>query len=410
MDAQHADREHASWSASSTERNWNCSGALALTINLPETTNEAADWGTCCHQIAEACLHKGIDASEFIGTTQKGKKYEFEVDEEMADTAQVYVDYVRERSKNLLLHVEQRFSLSTLNPPFDAGGTADAVVYDEALKHLEVIDLKGGRGHVVEVVGNAQLRTYALGAMLANPGLKVDTITVTIVQPRAPHKSGRTRSETFHVADLLEWTMELMGAMHKAKKAMVDRATMHSAVWAKEYLKAGDHCKFCKAAGFCPALEQRALDAAGVWFDDLDHPRLSNSPDTMSPEKLAQSLDVADMIEEWIKAVRSYAHAQAESGVPIPNYQLVEKIGNRRWSVPEANIVQALEILGVDDPYNRKLVSPAQAEKLLGAKRKGEIADLVEKPVTGVNLVRCDKTTRAPATPKAQKHFSIIND
>jgi hypothetical protein len=78
---------------------------------------------------------------------------------------------------------------------------------------LEVVDLKGGRGVVVEVKGNPQLRTYALGAMLANPGIDVSHVQVTIVQPRAPHKDGRIRSERFHVADLVEWTAELMAAM-----------------------------------------------------------------------------------------------------------------------------------------------------------------------------------------------------
>ena len=63
-------------------------------LHLPETTSEAADWGTCAHQIAERCLRDGGDADRFIGTTEKGKKFSFEVDEEMAETAQMYVDYV----------------------------------------------------------------------------------------------------------------------------------------------------------------------------------------------------------------------------------------------------------------------------------------------------------------------------
>ena len=424
--ADHAARDHAQWSASSTERNWNCSGALALTDGLPETTNEAADWGTCCHQIAEKCLRDGRMADEFIGTTEKGKKYEFEVDEEMAETAQTYVDYVRERvikaappkvNPASLLQIEQRFTLESLKPPFEAGGTADSVIYFPLIEELEVVDLKGGRGHVVEVIGNPQLRTYGLGAMLANPKLKVKTIKVTIVQPRANHKSGRIRSETFHVADLVEWTADLLLAMSKSRVAMneyhhIGSSEFHNvyptqAAWARDHLSAGDHCKFCKAAGFCPALQQKAYDAAGVWFDDLDQPRLANSPSELSPEALAQALDAADMIGEWINAVRAYAHAQAEMGIEIPNYQLVEKIGHRKWNASEEQIVAALQYIDVD-PFNRKLVSPAQAEKLLGARRKSEIAGLIERPVTGTNLTRADKTTRPAATPSVNKHFDIL--
>lgn len=416
---KHGDREHATWSASATERNWNCPGALALTMDLPESTSEAADWGTCCHQIAEVCLREGKDAAEWIGQTVTGKKHSFECDDEMAETTQVYVDFVRgvERDSPMTdggdgpsLFIEQRFSLDSLEPPFEAGGTADAVIYSPFRRHLDVIDLKGGRGVAVDATDNKQLRTYALGAMLANPGLKVDTITVTIVQPRAPHPAGRIRSETFHVADLVEWTGDLLAAMYRSKEALDNKwSDMPDAAWSAAYLKPGPWCSktFCKAQGFCPALQQKALDAAGVWFDDLDQPRLANAPDAMSPEALAQALDAADMIDGWINAVRAYAHAQAEMGVSIPDYMLVEKIGRRRWK-DEAGAEAKLKSL-VDEPYTKKLVSPAQAEKLLGKKRAGEIADLIEKPVTGTNLVRADKTTRPAVQPAVEKHFSILD-
>lgn len=390
-----------------------CAGAIALTIDLPGTTNPAADWGTCCHQLAEKCLRQHKDAVDFIGTIEKAKANEFEVDEEMAETAQVFIDYVRSvTGETGLLMVEQKFKLDALKPPFEAGGTADAVIYLDQEQRLEVVDLKGGRGVVVEVNDNKQLRTYALGAMLANKGLPVRTITSTIVQPRAPHKSGRIRSETFHVADLVEWTTELLAAMQRAKWAMDEHKAYgleKPSAWATQHLNAGSHCKFCKAAGFCPALQQKAYDAAGVWFDDHDQPRLANAPDSMSPDQLAVALDASDMIEDWISAVRSYAHAQAESGVEIPNYMLVDKIGRRKWNADEKDLLAKLKGLGVDDPYTRKVVSPAQAEKLLGTKRKSEIASLIEKPVTGTNLVRADKTTRPAATPSAVKHFDIFD-
>ena len=418
MDKHHAARDHATWSASSTDRNWNCSGALALTMGLPETTSEAADWGTACHQLSEKCLQVGNSPFDYIGKTEKGKKYSFEVDEEMAETAQTYVDYVRKAATEAatdganpawLLQIEQKFSLASLNPPFDAGGTGDAVVYWPKLKMLEVIDLKGGRGVVVEVKGNPQLRTYALGAMLANTGMHPTTVKVTVVQPRAPHADGRIRSETFSVADLVEWTADLVAAMRRAKKALDDKPGMPAAAWATAYLNAGDHCKFCRAAGFCPAQERKALDAAGVWFDDLDQPRLANAPGEMSTEKLAQTLDMLDMISEWINAVRSYAHSQAESGVEIPGYQLVEKIGNRAWKIGDAEVVAALQGAGVAEPYTKKVVSPAQAEKMLGAKKKGVIADLVERPSRGTNLVSVTKTTRPAATPSVHKHLENLD-
>lgn len=428
----HSVREHAQWSASSTDRNWNCSGAMALTMDLPETTNEAADWGTACHQISEKCLREGTQASDYIGKVEKGKKYEFEVDEEMAETAQMYVDYVRRQvidaapkgtNPSDLLQIEQRFSLAALNPPFEAGGTGDAVIYHPTEKMIEVVDLKGGRGVVVEAKGNPQLRTYGLGAMLANPSLKVNKIKVTIVQPRAGHKDGRIRDEPFHVADLVEWTTDLMAAMHRSKSALVEFADVRDgktplAVWAAKWLKAGDHCKFCKAAGFCPALEQRALDTAGVWFDDLDQPRLSNSPDTLSPERASQLLDAADMIGDWINAVRAYWHGEAESGVEIPNYILVPKEGREKWNDDAAAKAAAAKAVAAGVPTDKvwndpKPRTPKQIRDALVKAKKGDIADEIKalsgSESKGTNLVRTTKTTRPAVTPSVHKHLSNLD-
>lgn len=419
----HGSRAHAVWAASATARNWACSGALTLAARNPDgKENEAAAWGTACHQVAEKCLRSGDNAASFIDTTETTKAHSFVVDDEMTDTAQQYVTYVWERMGRYdtehghvaTYFVEQQFSLAGLNPPFDAGGTGDCVIYFPAWKELEVVDLKGGRGVIVEVKGNPQLRTYALGAMLANPGLDVERVTVTIVQPRAPHKDGRIRSETFHVADLVEWTADLLAAMNRSYDAGVANVALNvsPAEWNAKYLVAGDHCKFCPASGFCPALEQRAMDAAGVWFDDLDQPRLSNAPDSMEPAEIAKKLDMLDMIGEWMNALRAYAHAQAELGVEIPGYQLSEKIGNRAWKGDEATVRSALMKLGLR-PFeleNAKLKSPAQIEKTLGAKRKGEIEPLVERPVRGTNLVATTKTSRPAATPSVNKHFQPLGE
>ncbi len=399
-----------------------------MTDHLPETTSEAADWGTACHQISEKCLRDGLQPSDFIGKTEKGKKYSFEVDEEMAETAEAYVNYARQTAiaaapagkanPATLMHVEQKFSLMSLKPPFEAGGTADCVIYAPAEKLLEVIDLKGGRGHVVEVVGNPQLRTYALGAILANRHLDVERVKVTIVQPRAPHKSGRIRSETFHVADLIEWTADLLRAMQRSKDAMLFRATMNSTLWEKEYLKAGDHCKFCKAAGFCPALERKAHDAVGLWFDDLDQPRLSNSPAEKSPEEAKGLLDAADLIEDYIKAMRAYWHAQAEMGVEIPDYILVPKQGREKWDSEEAEIAAgkiAMDAgIDADKVWNpAKIRTPKQVRDALAKAKANTALELVKEfsstPDKGTNLVRADKTTRAAATPTVNKHFSVLD-
>lgn len=420
----HADRDHATWAASSSSRNFKCSGALALTMHLPETTSEPADWGTVCHEISDECLKTGKDAVDFIGRTMKGKKFSFEVDEEMAETAQTYVDYVRDTLHKAVreggsiseakLWIEQRFSLASLNPPFDAGGTGDAVIYLPAEKRIEIVDLKGGRGVVVAAKGNPQLRTYAMGALLANKGLDVELVTVTIVQPRASHPDGRIRSETFHVIDLMEWAAEMMAAMHRAKEAIDKRAEMPESAWAATYLSPGDHCRdtFCKAAGTCPALRQAALDAVGVHFSPVDDtPRISNSPDSGSPEERAKRLDMLDMIDGWIKEVRAHEHRLAEMGQPAPGYGLVEKTGREKWKDEEAARAAIQKTGLADDKWLNpgKLRTPKQVRDAL-KKAKADataLAGLSETPVGGTNLVRLDTTTRV-ALSSVDKHFKAL--
>ena len=415
--ADHGTRDHALWSASATARNWACAGALALgqTVERLDVESEAAAWGTACHQLAEKCLQRNVHSADLLGSIEKTKRFEFEVDEEMAETAQEYVDYVKAQCPpDGVVVVEQRFSLAKLKPPFDAGGTCDAIVYKPSERNLEVIDLKGGRGIVVEVTENKQLRTYALGAMLANEGLRVETITSTIVQPRAPHKDGRIRSETFHVADLLDWTGELLNRMGKSKRAMETLAEVKGELmmeaWGEDWLEAGDHCTFCPASAICPKLKAKALATANAFFNDDGKVVIRNQPGELDPVRIAQVLDGADLLTGWLNAVRATAQRLAETGTEIPGYYLTDKKGRRRWIA--GNIGDGLEQLGVPRSaiYEEKVRTPAQVEKALDAKTrkalKPHIDDLTETPITGKSLVSAAKSTKPPAKSQAEEFFS----
>ena len=350
----------------------------------------------------------------------KTKEHEIEVDDEIVETAEVFVDYVRGRLDSQTdLKVEQRFSLEALEPPFDAGGTADAVILNYAAESIEVVDLKGGRGITVEAVGNKQLRTYALGAIMANPG-PWKAVTVTIVQPRAPHPDGRIRSETFHVADLLDWTADLLEAMATAEEAetllgKVKRgADWQITAWNRVYLSAGPHCTFCRAAPTCLALESKALEKAQTFFQPIGGTVATPpEPSSLPMDRIVKILDAADMIENWLNAVRRYAQDQAEAGVEVSDgdstYVLVPKQARRKWALDEAETVAKLaEATGRDawDFYAEpKPMSPAQVDKLLGKKDAGKVAHLWSKESSGLNLVRSDKTTREAVTPPAKQFF-----
>jgi hypothetical protein len=407
----HEHRQHATWAASSTARHLHCPGSLALSLSLPRgarVEREAAAWGTCCHQIAEMCLNSsrfGLDAANFIGEHQSSGKYTFVIDDDMANCAQVYVDYCRSLiARGAQYWIEENLSLAKLDPPFDSGGTGDFIAYLPKEKLLEIVDLKGGRGVVVDAAENAQTRSYALGAMLAHPGLGAERVKTTIVQPRADHKDGVIRSETFHVVDLMEWAGDLLEGMNLSAEALdAFAAAQGNSVlldeWRDVYLRPGK-CQFCPAEGVCPALRNDARSVIDKWFEtDPDTGEITaNAVLDTSPEALAADLDLMDQLTNWMNARRAYAQQFVESGGTVPGYQLVDKRGTRKW-VSDNEGDMAFEIgkavnIDISKLYSRKLLSPAQVEKLIPAVAKKNLTPLWHMHVSGTNLVRSDKTNR----------------
>lgn len=425
MTDTHSTRGHAEWSASATARNVTCAGALAMaTLAGEEKESIHAAKGTAGHTAGEDALRKGEPAQclDWLGKTVKTKDHEIEIDEEIANSAQEYVDYVRAQIPRAdIVSFEQYYSLASLNPPFDAGGTCDSLLVYLKEQLLEIVDFKNGM-FAVSATNSWQLRSYALLALLNLPkeiAGKITKIKVTIVQPRAPHRDGRIRSETFHIADLVLWTADLMEKMHKSKAAMVEFEKIAGnrlafEEWADQYLTVGQ-CKFCPAEGFCPKLKTKALKIAPAiakeWFEDptLVTPAvLSNSAQIGSPEELAHDLDGFEMLESWIAARRAYAHTQAERGTTIPGYQLSDKISNRKWAADDKKVAGDLKSvvkLTDDQIWVKKLASPAQVEKIIGAKRKAEISNMAHRVKTGTNLVSVDKTTRPPAATLGETFF-----
>jgi Protein of unknown function (DUF2800) len=427
----HSARRHATWAASATARNIVCAGAIAMNELIDAQENEAAAWGTACHQIAEACIREEYNAGASLNVAIKVGKFEFIVDEDMAFCAQDYVDYCADEVKKepCKFWIEENFSLKALEPPYDAGGTGDFILYRPASWHLKVIDLKGGRGVVVEATGNPQMRTYAIGALLAHPELDVETVEVAIVQPRAPHKDGRIRTETFHVADLLEWTSDLLVHMRRSRAAydafqtLPPNSRLAFEAWSEAWLTTGQ-CTFCDAKSICVKYKREALATipakAKEWFEGTaeELPDVSNAPMLMSPEELAHALNGLDMLSDYIKALRERAHREAERGVQIPGWELAEKVGNRAYlEKDQAKLAKELKLvlnIGDEEIYERSIRSVAQLEKVLGSKRKAEFAKLEkkiwERPIKGTDLVRVSKTGRAPAASKPAKFFEAMEN
>jgi len=364
---------HAKLPPSSAYRWMRCPASVALCATVPEPDSVYAREGSFAHEIAAAILTSDHNhVASLIGTTDG----EFTCDRRMAEHLQAYVDVVRSRQMcyDGELQVEQRVVLTK-----DIWGTADALVWQH--RRLDVFDLKFGAGKAVSAVDNVQMKIYALAAtatfsdMVKEYG--VETIGLHIVQPRRPMLSDDDDPHT-------SWDITLADLQAWAKDDLIPAAAAAVSTAQPAAYTAGTHCGFCAAKGICPQLRADATELAMDLF--VDQEETLPAPSTLPPETIAEALRRAAIIETWIDAVRQFALAQASRGEAIPGYKLVEKTGNRKWR-DEAVALDTTAKAGLADPYTKKLFSPAQAEKALGKGGKALVADLCERPVTGVQLV-----------------------
>lgn len=381
-DINHAARKHSVLGASKADRWMNCAASVRLTEGLRDDGNEYSRLGTAAHQLVEHALRTQSDAIEHVGTTFDVEGHTIEVDEEMADAVQDMLDHVRRvvaTEDAAVMLLEQRFSLEKLHPGMF--GTSDVIVYLPYSRHLHVIDYKHGQGYAVGAANNPQLRYYGIGALLdALPqGTKVDEITLTIVQPRAPHQDGRIRSETIDYLELVGFAGDLVAAAEATEDPNAEPV-------------AGPWCRFCPASGRCPAQLKAAQEAAMAEFDGIDEPQMLD-PRLLDTDTLVRIYSRLDTITAFVSAVKATVTAMLERGEHVPGYKLTPKRANRKWAIEEDALLKALnERYGLltTMAYQQKLKSPAQIEKVLKDHGHGRVQlgdEFTVKESSGFNVV-----------------------
>jgi hypothetical protein len=368
-----------------------CPGSIRLSKNLPDKSSVYAQEGTAAHELAERCLRENADADAYLGDDIDVAGTSYEVTEEMAEAVQLYLDTVRAElmrndGPNGELLIEHRFDLSDLYPGMF--GTNDAAVYHEQHGRLVIFDYKHGRGHAVEAFENPQLLYYGYGAASTiYSGKPLREIELVIVQPRAPHKDGPVRRWVLPAMDLLDWSADLLVAAEATENPTAP-------------LVSGDHCQFCKAAAICPQLREDSIAAAKTEFTD--------KATELSPEQLRGILDKADMIEDWLHAVRAHALTVLEGGGSVPGYKLVEKRAFRKWrgEFPEADLLR----LGFHRQalYTEKPLSPAQLEKKLAKPLRDRLAELTVKESSGYTLAAESDGRPAKTATNASNEFTTV--
>jgi len=344
---------HAKLSPSSAHRWLNCPASVRACEGIPNTGSAAALEGSIAHELADVVL-KGErrSAADYVGS--KLEVYpDHKITNEMADYVQEYVEYVRNLGGDQFYEVSVDYSHFVP----DGFGTSDAVVL--VGQTLYVIDLKYGKGVQVFAEENEQAQLYALGALNDFDYLDIQNVVCVIVQPRLDHiDEWQTTPEALYKFG--EY------ASQKAEEA-IDGTTKRVA--------GEKQCKFCPAKPTCFALKKLTEDTILTIFEDMDVKPL----ETLGDDQLRRAIENKKLIISWLDAVESLVTERLNNGEQFEGFKLVAGRSLRQWFKESATEIFLVGELG-DQAYNKKILSPAQAEKALGKSKKALLDKYIVKP------------------------------
>jgi RecB family exonuclease len=302
--------EHSLYSASSLDRLALCPPSARMSKDIPDNQSKDAERGTRIHSLGEMVL-AGEDI-DIVG-----------VDADEVSLAKAYAEYVWDvAGEDGTVYIEESYrdSLSIYHP--DLGGTADAVIING--DDIHVIDLKTGRTPV-KAEGNKQMLTYALGA-LTKHGFNFKFVTLHIYQP------GNVSKQVYTPNDINLWSAELLEIVKKADDPF------------EKPNPTAKGCFYCKAKTICPAIREKALEAAKQDF---------------SNNTLEQLLDDAKLVSTWAEAIQEQAKQSILDGADAGHWYL--KNGRKMVSYKDKVGVEAF-FAGNEQAFEIK--SPSALKKI----------------------------------------------
>jgi len=339
---------------SSAKRVMECPGSVALVARMPEQPSSTyADEGTLLHDVIADALN-GIDSP--LGRTHGTAILTQELIDEKITPALDALDEI-DAHNQMEYAIESEVSFGKYLP--DVFGSADYLgrMSDRAI----VLDWKFGSGVIVTAEENAQLMFYAAAAMRTHATAWVfdgaTEVELVIVQP----------------PEVRRWvtSIDRIKAFEHDLKAAVTLSARPDAP-----LKAGAHCKWCRAKSICPIMTGAVDRVAKAKLDALP------------VDQIAHYLDQIPVVEAFLKDLQQLAHTMIEGGKTIPGWKLVNKRATRRW-LDEEQAAKFIMNAGVG-AYELKIKSPAAVEKEL-KKAKIELpADLVVAVSSGSTLAPAD--------------------
>jgi len=338
-----------------------CTAQPMLVENLPKAPKgQGAENGTAAHWVAEELIREGLDSTRTVGYPTSQEKFintaapnGVLIDAEIFESAWSYagdVVQMARRYPNARVEVEMPISAPTRVHP-QSEGVVDAFLYHADPQHPKLIvwDFKHGRSPV-EVEGNWQLIWYVAGILdtlnIDDVGLAVD---MRIVQPRSFHNDGVMRAWRLEATELRPHMNTL-------------RNKAHEAFGESPIATAGGHCHYCPAVTTC----KTAMDAGFLWAEFASKPTRNRTDIHQKGQQLHQVKQAIEQLKALEIGLEWEITLAMEAGEAVTGWTLKPTKANRSWAVPQEEVAQFAQLMGVQDPYApRVLKTPARMEEAL---------------------------------------------
>jgi hypothetical protein len=266
-------------SASGLQRLMLCPGSWRAEAQYPEKEESAA-------AAAGTRLHKHMELGTLPEDAEEAEACVWCCEMERALVKEYIGEVELVEREERLWDACQRFS-----------GQAD-VVYMGSNKAM-VIDYKFGRGSVVEARQNCQL--YGLSLLVFDNYPEVEEVYACILQPFVSRQ--KPKLVRFRKADEKGLRSYIYGALDAAQS---EGAT----------LKPGEtQCKYCRAAGSCPALGLTVATASAMELTRWEQ---------WNMEDRRKAWDASRLAKKFAEAVERKIRADLEADVEIPGLELGE--------------------------------------------------------------------------------------
>ena len=344
---------------STAKRVIGCPGSVALCATMPpKPSSKYADEGTLLHDAIAQVLDKDVKPESLLGMAYQDQV----LTQELIDNKlHVALDLLGQVDPNLEMEyaIETEVGFGDFLP--DVFGSCDLLgrIGNRAI----VLDWKFGDGVTVGVEENEQLLFYAAAAM-RTPSVSwvfdgTTEIECVIIQPPMIRRWVTT------VERVKQFELQLLQAVKASAKKDAPIAV-------------GEHCRWCSAKPVCPKMTGAVDRALDTQLENID------------ANKIGAYLANCDLLEQWITDLRALAHQILEADKPVPGWKLVNKRATRQWANEDVADDVLSKVIPKDELYVAKMISPAQAEKVLKKLGQQLPDDLVVAVSSGSTLARED--------------------